>query len=600
MPRAVDRYQPTADHDPNISGTEFHISLMMQEQAEMFRMLWEQIAESIRETIIDFVKKTTGIDLETWEQFLQGLSEQLGLDNFAEWVQTIVRALQGINLLEPASILRAIAFILGTPTPFPSLQQLAHQAGQLLHGIIAPGRLSQVSIGALSEEQPNLLLAGTFPNAGSIQDITPVWGYSAVTRSADGTGSLRGFANGEFNAIVSNPIPCAKDQIIEIEAYAMWSGLVASGTPIRVQVKKYLNGAFVGTDPIAEVSAPASSSSAHTGNVDGWVEMTDTWTVPAGVDEYRVRFIITEDASAGTVHFDDVVSRQIGQIKQSWVQNLAQDFADALAFIQGVIDRIFNGWANLGELIDFDNPLGSVIDAIAGLLGISLGAQSNVSAVEARVRALESAGNTIMDDFARGSDTSLGSNYTVRSFGGGAGSIGTDGRGNAVWRPSGFGNRTQMARRNDATLGVDGFLYRAVFASNPQSYLFDDAYTYLLARVNATGTSYLRLRLGYGTALLQAVVSDSVTNIGSSVSIPTNMAGRVLEWQGGRSGNTELRSFRVTLDGNQIINATDSGAVSALGSNNRGVGLGMETGNRLVFFQNIPAALAFYSVSEVL
>lgn len=56
----------------------------------------------------------------------------------------------------------------------------------------------------------------------------------------------------------------------------------------------------------------------------------------------------------------------------------------------------------------------------------------------------------------------------------------------------------------------------------------------------------------------------------------------------------------LTHNGNPIIDATDTGAVSQMGADYRRVGVGMETGNRLVLFQNIPAGLGVLTASEVL
>ena len=56
----------------------------------------------------------------------------------------------------------------------------------------------------------------------------------------------------------------------------------------------------------------------------------------------------------------------------------------------------------------------------------------------------------------------------------------------------------------------------------------------------------------------------------------------------------------LSRNGAPIIDATDSAAVSLLGSDYRRIGASMETGNRLVFFQNIPAGLGVVTASEVL
>ena len=265
--------------------------------------------------------------------------------------------------------------------------------------------------------------------------------------------------------------------------------------------------------------------------------------------------------------------------------------------VQDTIDGIFNAWANLGVMRDLNRAADDVRNAISGIFGTGLAAQSQVAAAVARIRALESAGNTISDDFVGASSSSLGTKYTVRNQGGGAGSIGLDGNGNAVWKVVGGGNRTQYCRRNDAVLTTDAFVWNAVFATNPMPYFFDDAYTYLLARMNAASDTMVRIRLGYGTAQVQKVVGDAVANIGAQVSIPTGIAGNTLQWQGGEPGQTNLGHHVVILGSTPILDVTDSSPV--VGAGYRSVGPGMETG-AFVLTQNSPAGFAYYSVSEVL
>lgn len=279
-------------------------------------------------------------------------------------------------------------------------------------------------------------------------------------------------------------------------------------------------------------------------------------------------------------------------------EEITAGWNDFTGRVQDTIDGIFNGWANLGAMLDLNKAADDVLEAISGIFNVGLSAQSKITAAEARLRALESAGNTISDDFGGASSSSLGSNYTVRNQGSGAGSIGKDGSGNAVWVFSGNGNRTQYCRRNDAVLTTDAFLCNVVFATNPFPYLFDDAYTYLPARMNTASNTMVRLRLGYGTAVVQKVVSDAVTNLGAPVSIPVGIAGNTMQWQGGEAGGTNLGHHVVLLGSTPIINEVDSSPVT--GSGYQSVGIGMETGNYLGVTQNLPAGLAYYSFSEVL
>ncbi|MEC4616180.1 DUF7257 domain-containing protein [Tsukamurella tyrosinosolvens] len=268
-----------------------------------------------------------------------------------------------------------------------------------------------------------------------------------------------------------------------------------------------------------------------------------------------------------------------------------------------IIDRIWNGWANLGDMLDFDRPGGDVLDSISGILGVGLKAQTGVASAEARLRALESAGNTITDDFQRSSSSSLGGAWSAfSSAGAGSGSVGTDGSGNAVWKPSGTGNRT-LVYRNSSSVTTDSAVVRAVLASSPPQTWPDDAYSYVCLSVASSEVSYVRLRIGGADLVLQAVVTGTVTNLGT-VSMACK-AGDTIEIQRGLTGGTSLHSYSVRVNGVEVLAVTDGGATAKSGSGFRGLGIGMETSARATIWppfltQWQPAGFAIVSLSEVL
>ncbi len=272
--------------------------------------------------------------------------------------------------------------------------------------------------------------------------------------------------------------------------------------------------------------------------------------------------------------------------------------------IQGVMDAIYNAFANLGAMLDVNNTLGKVLDAVLGIFGVARSGSAKAVALEARIRQLESAANTITMDFTGGWSSGLPSIYTVRRTGGGAGDIGFDGKGNAVWHPSGAGNRTVLARYNVSALTVDNGRIQAILATTPQPYIFDDAYTYLWWRGNTAMNTMMRLRIGYDSIRLQAVVSDAVTNIGAKVDLNPKAGGELDIHFGDPAGSP--RRFTVALNGAEIIDEIDGdpvtgdGAVSQIGAGYYSVGFGMETGNYLLVGQNIPAGLSVVTASEVL
>lgn len=267
--------------------------------------------------------------------------------------------------------------------------------------------------------------------------------------------------------------------------------------------------------------------------------------------------------------------------------------------IQGIVDRIYNAFANLGDMLDVNNPLNYVIDAILGIFDTARAGSAKALALEARVRALESAGNTITLTFNGTAQTPLPpAQYDIRRMGGGAGDIGTDGKGNMVWKPFGAGNRIVLARYKLSELATDNGHIQAMLSTTPQPYIFDDAYTYLTFRENEDLDTMVRLRIGYDSIRLQAMVDDVITNIGPAADVNPKAGNAFDIWFG--NDDDGPRAFTVALLGETIIDVVDTDEVSTVGSDFRGIGVGMETGNYLVFGQNRPAGLGVVTATEVL
>lgn len=608
MPRAVDRRNIEADYDPTRSGTEIHPAGLAKGLAELLAQIIPQALENMKQGVVDLIKEISGIDFTSTETFLQSFAQLIingpsQLENFVRQLFIAAGNFLGFNPLKLPDV-----DIIGAIRDALDGIDLGGDPGAIIRAILGSVRTSiesirtavlrnipQIGIGAIGDIAPNLLLENAFAEAITIDPGTEFYWDGTDGKTAPGCAAVD--CDGIEHFLVSDKIPVAKDQQLNVGAFVSHAGVGAGANPISVELLTF--GSSNGGEIIAQLPSAAVD------DTDWSVQLSGNYTVPAGVDEVAVLLRVTSAATAGVVKFDDCWVKKVQRLPIPWVADLSPTLSAAAQKVKDIIDRIFNGWANLGEMLDLDQSVDTVLDSITGLLNMGLGARADTAAVEARVRALESSASTIVDDFARASSSSLGPNYVVRSLGGGAGSIGLDGKGNGVWKPSGAGNRTQYARRNDMTVPTDGFLFRMVISSNPQSYIFDDAFTYFLARMNATSNTMVRLRLGWGTANLQAVNSDGVTNLGSTATITSAMAGKTLEWQGGEPGGLKLRHFTVKLDNELIIDTTDGdpvtgvGAASQIGPSFRSVGIGMETGNRLVLFQNIPSGCAFYSVSEL-
>lgn len=603
MPRAVDRLPLPVTHDPNQS-LEFHVRMGLAKGTE----LWQLILDAIREhaedlvrkllqglmqlpatvdqaleelyallpdwltelpgKVVEFINTHAGINLASWDALLDSLEDGKGID--LALIPQFVRALEGIpwESGDPGAILRAIA----------------NAAGQFLRNLL-PSWLPQVSLFSIGTTQPNLLLEGSFQTAATLDGGGFHWNGDDG-RTEDGCAAL--ICDGEDHVLVSNLIPVSEGQEVLCGGFVTHAG-VSGADCIKIELNTYLGESPVST-VLVESLTPAGDST------DWSTELSGGFTVPAGVDMVALQLHVTSAATAGVVQFDDCWVKKQQLLQIPFVSGLVSQLASLLSNIQGIIDRVVNAFENLGEFIDTNFSIDKVLDTVFGLLDGILTNSSITAAQGARIRALESAANTITLDFNGGSSSNPGAGFTVSSSGGGSGAMGLNGKGALVWKPAGAGNRTQIARYTPSALATNNCVLNWVLSSSPQSYIFDDAYTYVCARMNGV-TDYLRVRSGYDQVRVQAVVGGAVSNVGGVWS-GNPKAGDEFEWHIGEPGDTANRHHVLKRNGVTILDFSET--TSVFGPTRLHVGCGMETGNRLVITQNIPAGLSVLTAAEVL
>ena len=542
---------------------------------------------------------------KVWDTLEDLLDDVPILGGIFETVDKIIDALDGIpwESGDPGAILRAIL-----------------EAGRTLLRSWIP----LVDLGSIGRFSPNLVLENDFSSAAAIEP-----GLKFEFDDTDGVGSPLGCArialDGTDNVLVGKTtIPVVEGQKLDVSVMCKRESVTATGDAVFLELLTFAGE--VQQSVVQLVALNPSGSGA-------FASLSGSWTVGPGVDSVVPRLRTTEAGTAGVVKFDKVAVRKVQRLDMDFTENLRKrweetagllgivdtdldgdvDFTDVwntlwsgglkpLGWIptvsQNTIDRIINAFDNLGDLVDTNLGVEGVLDALFGIFNTGLTANNRVSAFEARLRSIESAANTILEGFDGSASNNLGANWTVvQTSGGGAGSVGRDGRGNGVWRPSGAGNRTQILRYNASELTVDCGFIQTQLSSTPQSFLFDDAYTYLCWRMNAAGDTYYRLRIGHPGIRVQKVVSGVVTTIGSPW-VGEPKGGNVIDVAFGDPGGTNLGHVVVRRNEVTILDVTDVSPVS--GSLYRSVGMGMETGNRLVLFQNIPAGLGVFMAAEVL
>lgn len=460
------------------------------------------------------------------------------------------------------------------------------------------GWIPQIDLSSIGQFSPNLLSEGGFDSPKTVRPNTGfVWDG---TRGHKANGCASVTANGADYVLLSEVIPVTPGQTIWAGASAEYEAATGGANSVLVELVSCIEDTSEESG-YARVSTVQLGALTPSGTAPDWAVLsnqTSKYTVPSsGVDGVAVQLHVTPDALTGRISFDDAFLKKTQRLPIPFVGELPETLQNAAARVQSIIDRIINAFENLGQFVDGEHDVEDVLGAIFGIFDVGLGARTKAAAIEARVRQLESAANSIVLDFAGASATSL-SGWTVTSSGGGGGSMGPDGKGNLVWHPSGVGNRTQQGRYDGGALSVDNGRLEWILSSSPQSYIFDDAFTYINFRMKDTA-NYTRIRSGFDEMRIQTVVGGAVTTIG----LPWSgypKAGDQFALDFGEAADANKRHFILTRNGTPIIDATDSGAVSQVGPDFRKIGAGMETGNRLVFFQNTPAGLGVLTASEVL
>ncbi len=248
--------------------------------------------------------------------------------------------------------------------------------GDLL-GNLLPGLFGPLPAGNVTNEQPNLLTAPTFPT-GSIPTNVH-WSVDSGTRSSDGSGSAKVIADGTAKALRSGRTPHDKirvtaGQTFTGQVFVSHTGYTGSGVAVELQAVPYTGNSAGAPVTLIKTVTPASGGSpveqparyTPTQATRAWpgVELAGDYLVPAGVTGVQLRILLTENATAGTFYFDDAKAGQGGLVPQELVDGLPPAIAEGIARVQNLIDTLFNGITGLGTV---DNILSDLLDALANI-----------------------------------------------------------------------------------------------------------------------------------------------------------------------------------------------------------------------------------------
>lgn len=206
-----------------------------------------------------------------------------------------------------------------------------------IFGLLSSLNLPFLPISHLSNKPgPNLLVEPNFDDADSI-DSGFGWTWD-VTTGRTLNGCAKGTASSALRQLNSSTlIPVDVDDKIRFSCWYKWASLVYTGsTPLSMCVVKYLDGVEVGSTVLAGSASPATNQAT-------FLQLTNDYTVPAGVDAVRLAFRIAATASIGSSWWDDASASKFNTtMPQSWIFNLIPDLNDIADFLQNLVDAIIS------------------------------------------------------------------------------------------------------------------------------------------------------------------------------------------------------------------------------------------------------------------
>ncbi|URP21177.1 minor tail protein [Gordonia phage Francois] len=341
MPRVVDpRPRRVADKDPLQGLLNFEeIDLTAEKAGERI----VGALDHVRDTLLQWIKDTTGIDLS-------------GAVAFVDWVVEQIREQIGVNLatlqellenLEVPSLGELLAALNGTyagdDTILNGIAGWSRNVRARLGGLIDASRIPQLSLAQLtSRPGPNLLSGfGDFAD-GDTLDGDDVWVWDGAV-GHDAPGSARTTADGTTKILTSEAVAVADGQQLECTGWVRWAAASGSGACMQLLIVPFVGDVAQTPVVMSNIVAPPGTSGVSSESTLG-----GSYVVPAGVTSVRVRLTVEAAMTAGTVWFDDIVLRKTAtSLPQQWVSGLTSalsslgaDVGAALEWIRELIAKL--------------------------------------------------------------------------------------------------------------------------------------------------------------------------------------------------------------------------------------------------------------------
>lgn len=355
MPASIDLYRPAqVTHNP------------VERLDQSLPKLPELDTDQVFEDWLQMIEDATGIDLTSVVKLFDqlgaaiGLGDSSGLTSFVRSIQSLFGGIDLTGSLDPSAVWQNVFSTF--------IQKLAGGAGGILDpstGLIPEWLLPPTSVTRLTSGISDLVGDGSF-------SIAPIGGdsrwFQLPTGGLDGKGAAAIIGTGEPDELIGRPFAVSEGQLFKPSAQVSWDS--ASGSPGSALLKlvEFSGKKRVGTVEIGSVTPSGTSP---------WVDLTDDYTVPAGVDMVSLVPAVTDGFTGGTVRFSVITSPSAipegGIFEQSWTKGLPESLASQLNNLKAMLGAGLGGLGlPIGDdfganILSFGNGLGDLTSGFGGL-----------------------------------------------------------------------------------------------------------------------------------------------------------------------------------------------------------------------------------------
>ncbi|QXO14261.1 minor tail protein [Mycobacterium phage Chaser] len=236
------------------------------------------------------------------------------------------------------------------------LTELSPLNAGMLFGLIGTNHLPLLSVSHIANINPELLVNAGFDSDVSVVD-NPYWDWDGTVGRTAPLGSVKVVADGTIKDLLSGPdaIPVVEGQKLNVSAWFKYAGLVAGVGSGAIR----LSGTAYSADGEVVAYPDFGGVPDGTTGTGDWAQITGQYVVPAGVTQFRLRLSVRDNATAGTVWFDDCSVKKAGLLPQGLVDGLTQALNDLLTWLESLVDNVL---AALGL-----DPIGTIVDKILDL-----------------------------------------------------------------------------------------------------------------------------------------------------------------------------------------------------------------------------------------